>query len=99
MDAPLKPSTRLMIAPGQVSANLSGEEVILSMQDGVYYGLDPIGARIWALLQQARSLDELADIVVAEYEVDRASALRDLVSLAGQMIERGLVEVVDGAAP
>lgn len=98
MDTSVTPSTRVVVAAGQVSANLSGEQVILSMQDGVYYGLDPVGARIWAALHAPHTLDEVADMLVAEYDVDRARAMSDLVQLANALVERRLLEVVDGAA-
>ncbi|MGH9865973.1 MAG: PqqD family protein, partial [Candidatus Acidiferrales bacterium] len=38
----------------QVSCELGEEAAILNMKNSVYYGLDPVGARIWRLLQQPR---------------------------------------------
>lgn len=32
------------VTPEQVSSELSGEAVILSLKDGVYYGLNEVGA-------------------------------------------------------
>ncbi|MBI1808595.1 MAG: PqqD family protein [Gemmatimonadetes bacterium] len=94
MPTSLSPSSRVVVSRDQVSTNLSGEEVILSVKDGVYFGLDPVGARIWALLQERRTLDDVADAVAAEYEVDRARALADLLALAAELLDAGLIEVV-----
>jgi hypothetical protein len=94
MSAVLSPASRVTASRDQVSTNLSGEEVILSVKDGVYYGLDPVGARIWALLQARHTLDEIADAVAGEYAVDRARALADLLALAAQLLDAGLIEVV-----
>lgn len=80
-----------------MSADLSGEAVILSLPDGVYYGLDPVGAKIWALLQEPRTLGEVADALVAEYDVERERALEDLYRLTAQLLERGLLSLADGA--
>ena len=71
--------------------------MILGMRDGVYYGLDPVGARIWALVQSPRAVDEVAGAIAAEYEVAPERALADLLALAGELMERGLLEIV--AAP
>ena len=38
----------------QVSCDLAGEAAILNIKSGVYYGLDPVGARIWTLMQEPR---------------------------------------------
>ncbi|MFI5312136.1 MAG: PqqD family protein [Gemmatimonadales bacterium] len=95
MTAALVPSSVVVASREQVSTNLSGEAVILGMRDGVYYGLDPVGARIWALMQEPRALDSVADTVAAEYDVNRERAMADLLALAGELVERGLVDIVD----
>jgi hypothetical protein len=97
MAAMLLASSVVVASKDQVSTNLSGEAVILGMRDGVYYGLDPVGARIWALVQAPRAIDEVVSTIAAEYDVSRERALADLLALAGQLMERGLLEIV--AAP
>ena len=97
MPAPLSTSSVVVASKDQVSTNLSGEAVILGMRDGVYYGLDPVGARIWALVQAPSAIGEVANAIAAEYEVPRERALADLLALATQLMERGLLEIV--AAP
>lgn len=85
--------TRVVAARDQVSVEVEGEAVILSLADGVYYGLDPVGARVWTLLEQPRTVAELRDAVVAEWEVDAPTAERDLLVLLDALAARGLVEV------
>jgi hypothetical protein len=89
----LSPETVVVAARDQVSADLEGEAVILSLADGVYYGLDDVGARVWELLRQPRTVAELRDAVTAEYEVDAATAERDLLDLLAELAERRLVEI------
>jgi hypothetical protein len=79
----------------QVSCDLDGEAVILSLADGVYYGLDPVGARIWAELQSRRTVREIRNAILAEYDVDGARCERDLLSLLQDMAARKLVNVQD----
>lgn len=85
--------TRVAAARDQVSVEVEGEAVILSLADGVYYGLDPVGARVWQLMEQPRTVAELRDAVVAEWEVDAPTAERDLLELLADLAARGLVEV------
>jgi hypothetical protein len=89
----LDADTRVVAARDQVSAELDGEAVVLSLADGIYYGLDPVGASVWALLEQPRTVAELRDAVVAEYDVDAPTAEADLLRLLADLAARGLVEV------
>ena len=43
--------TMIVVSKEQASAALGDEAAILNLKDGVYYGLDPVGARIWKLVQ------------------------------------------------
>jgi hypothetical protein len=97
MLSPLAPRDRVVVTRDQVSTNLSGEQVILSMRDGVYYGLDRVGARIWALVQHPRTLEDVAARIAEEYGIAPERALADLLPLATQLVERGLLEVVPEA--
>lgn len=79
----------------QVSTSLEDEAVILNLKDGVYYGLDPVGARIWELVQQPQSVGAIRDILLKEYEVDPERCEQDLLRLLQEMAARGLIEVKD----
>lgn len=82
------------VAPDQVSSEVGDEEVILNLQTGRYYGLQGVGPRVWSLLKEPRSISQLCDAVVAEYEVDRARCEQDLLSLLSQLAGAQLIEVV-----
>jgi hypothetical protein len=70
--------------------------VILGLRDGVYFELNEVGARIWQLLQQPRSLQSVLDTLLDEYDVAPAKCEADLLSLVENMLRRGLVEIRDG---
>jgi len=93
MDESLRTSSVVVMAREQVSCPLGEESAILNLKNSVYYGLDPVGARIWTLLQEPRSIGELRDVLVAEYEVEPAQCERDLLALLEKMRSEGLVEV------
>lgn len=91
---PLTPESVVVASRQQVSAVVEGEAVILGLADGVYYGLDGVGRRVWDLIAEPRSVAELRDTVSAEYEVDASTAERDIFHLLGDLGARGLLEVV-----
>ncbi len=87
----MKLSNRVRI-PAEVLARQVGEEtVILHLEKGAYFGLDPIGARIWQLLAEDITLAEVCDAIEREYEAPRAEIEHDLLSLVDELLAQGLV--------
>ena len=85
----------VQVSAQQVSTELDGEMAILSLQNGVYYGLDPVGARIWELVQEPQIVSAVRDQIVSEYEVSPEVCEADLLALLGDLHAAGLVEVRD----
>jgi hypothetical protein len=80
----------------QVSAELEGEAVVLNLKDGVYFGLNPVGSRVWSLLKEApKSVAELRQAILAEYDVGYEECDRDLRSLLEALHAHGLIDVSD----
>ena len=79
----------------QVSSDLKGEVAILDLKGGVYYGLDAVGARIWNLVQEPRTVDEIHAALLQEYEVEPKLLERDVLALLQRLADEGLVEVKD----
>jgi hypothetical protein len=77
----------------QVSCPLGEESAILNLKNSVYYGMNPVGARVWNLVQQPKSVLQLRDTLLEEYEVDPSRCERDLLDLLEQMRREGLIEV------
>ncbi len=78
----------------QVSRDLAGEAVILHTTSGVYYGLDAVGARVWALVQEPVSVQKLRDTILAEYDVTPEQCETDLFTLLRRLEGEKLIEVI-----
>jgi len=86
-------------AKDQVSCDLNGEAAILNLKDGMYYGLNEVGARIWSLLSEPITVNRIRDQLEREYDVERDRCEKDLVTLLSQLQDAGLIEVRnEGAA-
>jgi hypothetical protein len=93
------PDSATVRAAGELLASAFGRElVILSLKDGVYYGLEDVGARVWELLQRPIRVSAIRDTLVAEYEVEPGRCGRDLRKLLQDLATRGLVDVRDADA-
>ena len=93
MDAPLSLQTTVMVSSQQVSCPLGDESAILNMKNSVYYGMNPVGTRVWNLLKQPKMIAEIRDAIIEEYEVEEARCERELFALLEEMRSEGLIEV------
>jgi len=99
MKTRLSTTSMLVVSQNQVSADLSpdlaGEVVVMGLKDGVYYELNEVGACIWRLIQQPRSVQSVIDTLLAEYDVPARQCAADVLALAEDMVNRGLVDICD----
>jgi hypothetical protein len=85
--------TIIIAAENQVSCDVDDEAALLNLDTGVYYGLNPVGAYIWKLVQSPMTIGALRKKLQDEFEVDAADVEKDLSSFVEQMVAAGLVEL------
>jgi hypothetical protein len=80
--------------PKEVVWTKLGEEVaILNSETGTYFGLDPVGSRIWCLMAEGAAIDDVVSTLLAEYQVDEQRVRDDLRELIEQLAARSLVKI------
>jgi hypothetical protein len=90
------PDSAAIVAAGDVLSTALGDEVVmLNLRDGVYYGLDAVGARVWTLLSDPLTVAAIRDALVDEYDVDPARCEDDVRTLVEELASRGLVEILE----
>jgi hypothetical protein len=80
-------------SPDVVTSEADGEAVLLNLETGAYFSLNPIGAVVWEWLEQPHALDAIAAALSARYEVHRAKASEDVARMLVRMRDRGLIVV------
>jgi hypothetical protein len=76
-----------------VSCQINDEVAILDLERSLYFGLEGAGVRIWDALEQPRSLAELCDVVVSEFDVGLADCQADVAQLLANLEQEGLIEI------
>jgi len=74
-------------------SEMSEGTVLMSIERGVYFGLDEVGARVWALLDPPSSVRAIRDQLLEEYEVELEVCSRELDDLLSRLRQQGLVVV------
>ena len=86
------PDTMSVMAKDVMIVDLSGEAVILNMDNWVYYGLNGMGYRVWNLIQEPMRIDEIRSTILGEYDVDFDVCEQDLLAFICDMTNEGLVD-------
>jgi len=71
---------------------VSDEAVILDMDTAVYYSLPDTGARIWELIGQGKSLQEIIQIMVEEYDATEREVRKDVEELILKFQKEKIIE-------
>jgi hypothetical protein len=92
---PFTDLSRLAVTKNQVSCDVAGEAVILNLENGVYYSTNPVGARVWYLIQESRTLADVRDTLLEEFDVESSRLEADLRVFLEQLSVQGLVEITE----
>ena len=87
----MKLSERARVLQQVIARQVGEETVMLDLANGTYFSLDPVGARIWQLLGEGKTLAEICEVMMAEYDVAGDEIERDVLSLAEELTARGLI--------
>lgn len=76
-----------------LAQEIGGETVLLDLASEQYFGLDPVGTRIWELLADTPPLRQVHETLCAEFEATPERIRDDLIALMQQLRDAGLVRV------
>jgi hypothetical protein len=68
-----------------------GDLVLLDLARGDYFGVNEVGARLWAGLVAGKTAREVAVEIQPDYDVSPDTLLADLEMLTTQLVARGLI--------
>jgi hypothetical protein len=83
--------TRISRSPAVLAAEVDGEVVMMSIEEGRYFGLDDIGSDIWKRIDPPCSFAELVDRLAEDYEATRETIAADVGALLLRLAEHDVV--------
>jgi hypothetical protein len=83
---------------GAILASALGEKtVMMDIEQGLYYGLNPVGTSVWQLTEHPTSIQHVCDQLLATFDVSPDRCQRDVMHVISHMLQHDIVEIVDGA--
>ena len=91
----LSPASRVTRTDGVIEAEIDNEIVALSIERGTCYGMNAVASRIWHVLQNPITVDEICKTLIAEYAVDRSVCEQQVLDLLEDLRAEGLIRNVE----
>jgi hypothetical protein len=74
-----------------VHRNLSGEEVLLNLGTGIYFGLNESGSRLWQILLETGDKEQAISGLRNEYDIEEHRLRQDVEDLLRKLVDKGLL--------
>ena len=76
-----------------VSSEIDDEIVMMSIENGKYYGLNEVGSCIWRMLEKPHSVADIIKQILLDYEVDPAACEEDVMRFLRQLDDDNILEI------
>ena len=80
-----------------VFAEVDGTVVMMSVGQGMYFALEGVGSRIWALLEQPRQVSEVCEALTKEFDIDAEACRREVLDFLDELHGARLIGIQDDA--
>lgn len=86
----------LRIPPHVTTSFVNDDAVLLNTRTNQYFAMQAVSSRLWQLLKDGKGLRETCQILESEFEAEPAQVEKDALDLVRDLMENGLVELVEG---
>jgi len=87
----LAPDSRPRVREKILKERASGTTILFDVEEGQYYALDEVGARVWELCDGSRSVAEVITLLCQEYDAPVDTIEADVQELLGDLANEKLV--------
>lgn len=74
-----------------ISSGMDQDLVMISIQTGKYYGINPVGRRIWELLETPTCVAELCEKLGQEFEVSNEQCEQEVLEFVSELSKQKLL--------
>lgn len=90
----IKMDSKIVRETHLVFNEMDGETIMMSIENGEYYGMNSMGSRIWKLLETPRSVTEICDTLLPDYDVTPDQCAKDLIPFLNKMAKKGVIKIL-----
>lgn len=74
-----------------IDGSIDDSQVMMHIEKGMYYGLNPVGKRIWELTENRISEDEIVSALISEYDVSEETCRAEVSVFLAKAVENDIL--------
>ncbi|MFN8671394.1 MAG: lasso peptide biosynthesis PqqD family chaperone [Candidatus Sericytochromatia bacterium] len=86
-------SSKIIKNDSLVASELDDGLVMMSLENNSYYGLNSIGKRIWELLDEKQTYNELIEKLTQEYDISKEECEKDILELLESLEKEEIISI------
>ncbi len=75
-----------------IDGELDDNQVMMHLDKGKYFGLDPVAKRIWELIEEPKNIEEITVILLEEFEVSPEQCNEEVQDFLNKAIEFDIIK-------
>lgn len=75
-----------------LSSDINGNAVMMSIENGAYYGMNTTASDIWNMLREPISVEEIVSLLRTQYEIEPESCEHATLAFLTKLEEANLIE-------
>lgn len=89
----IQAQNRILLNQELLQSEIDGETIMMSIDNGKYYGLNTVASRIWEIIKDEPLLSELIDKLVEEYDIEKKQCEIETQEFLFNLIENKLIKI------
>ncbi len=76
-----------------LSSRMDNEIVMMHPESGKYFALNPVASRIWELLEEPHTINELVEKLLREFDVTEETCTNEVSVFIEEITEKKLIDI------
>ncbi len=89
----IQDKNRILLNQELLQSEIDGETIMMSIDNGKYYGLNTVASRIWEIIKDEPLLSELIEKLVEEYDIEKKQCEIETQEFLSNLIENKLIKI------
>ena len=74
-----------------ITNEIDDEILMMSIEDGKYYGLNAVGSEIWKMLDEPKSIEEIIPALMEIFDIDDETCRKESLDFIESMIKNNII--------
>lgn len=75
-----------------IDGELDDNQVMMHLDKGKYFGLDPVAKRIWELIEEPKNIEEITTVLLEEFEVSPEQCTQEVQDFLDKAIQFDIIK-------